>query len=258
VIVIAHRGASGHAPEHTFAAWDAALDMRAEYLEQDLQMTADNVLIVLHDDTLDRTTGGQCRGPVRQRTLASIADCDAGSWFNQAWPARARPEFAELKIPTLQEVLERYEGRARFYIETKNPRAAPGMEEELLRLIGKHGLLDRPDDALPTVIVQSFSVASLRKLHMLEPRLPLVRLFGRHHTGFTLRRLLPRVARYAIGIGPSRADTDERLVRAAHAAGLLVHPWTVNEPMQIRRFERIGVDGIFTDFPDRIARKQNP
>jgi glycerophosphoryl diester phosphodiesterase len=69
---------------------------------------------------------------------------------------------------------------------------------------------------------------------------------------------LPRVARYAIGIGPSRADTDERLVRAAHAAGLLVHPWTVNEPMQIRRFERIGVDGIFTDFPDRIPRKQNP
>lgn len=249
MIVIAHRGASGHAPEHTFAAWDAALGMGADYLEQDLQMTADDVLVVMHDDTLDRTTG--CHGRVREKTLAAIADCDAGSWFNERWPDRARPEFARLSVPTLEAVFERYAGSARFYIETKNPRAAPGMEEELLRLIRRHGLLENANDELPTVIVQSFSVASLRRLHALEPRLALVRLFGRHHTGFTLRRLLPRVAGYAFGIGPSRVDTDERLVRAAHASGLVVHPWTVNDPDEMRRFERFGVDGIFTDFPDR-------
>lgn len=251
MIVIAHRGASGHAPEHTFAAWDAALAMGADYLEQDLQLTADDVLVVMHDDTLDRTT--DCHGHVRDHTLAELADCDAGSWFNSAHPDRATPGFASLGIPTLQQVFERYENAARFYVETKNPRSAPGMEEELLRLIRRHGLLDRQDAELPAIIVQSFSAASLRKLHALEPRLALVRLFGRHHTGFTLRRLLPRVARYAIGIGPSRADTDERLVRAAHADGLVVHPWTVNDPDEIRAFEHIGVDGVFTDFPDLVA-----
>jgi glycerophosphoryl diester phosphodiesterase len=226
--------------------------MGADYLEQDLQMTADDVLVVMHDDTLERTTGGRCRGLVREKTLAMLTGCDAGSWFNERWPDRARPEFADLRIPTLQAVLERYTGSARFYIETKSPRTAPGMEDELVRLIRHHGLLENADDELPTVIVQSFSVASLRKLHALEPRLALVRLFGRHHTAFTLRRLLPRVARYAFGIGPSQADTNERLVRAAHASGLAVHPWTVNDPARMRRFERIGVDGIFTDFPDRV------
>lgn len=251
MIVIAHRGASGHAPEHTFAAWDAALEMGADYIEQDLQMTADGVLVVLHDETLDRTTGGRCRGRVRARKLADIAGCDVGSWFNDAFPGRARPDFADLRIPTLEEVFERYVGRARFYIETKKPRAAPGMEAELIRLIRRHALV-RNTDGLPTVIAQSFSPASLRTLHALEPRLALVRLFGRHHTGFTLRHQLRKAAPHAFGIGPSRFDVDERLVRSAHAAGLVVHPWTVNDPADIRRLEHIGVDGIFTDFPDRV------
>lgn len=256
MIVIAHRGASGYAPEHTFAAWDLALEMKADYLEQDLQMTADGVLVVLHDDSLGRTTGGRCRGDVRDSTLAEIAGCDVGSWFNDAHPDRARPDFASLRIPTLDAVFDRYRGRARFYIETKNPRAAPGMEEELLRLLRRYDLIGSAD-AIPTVIVQSFSGASLRKLHALEPSLPLVRLFGRHHTGFTLRRQLRGLAGWAFGIGPSRADVDEKLLGSAHTNGLVVHPWTVNDPHELRHFEEIGVDGVFTDFPDRIPRREN-
>jgi len=250
MIVIAHRGASGYAPEHTFASWDLALDMGADYLEQDLQMTADGVLIVMHDDTLDRTTNGACRGAVHEHALASIAGCDVGSWFNEAHPDRARPEFTGLAIPTLEQVFERYEGRARFYVETKKPGAAPGMEDELLRLIRRHGLLESAAEP-PTVIVQSFSAASLRKLNTLEPGLALVRLFGRHHTGFTLQRQLDILSRFAFGIGPSRADTAEQLVEAAHEHGLVVHPWTVNDTSEMRFFSAIGVDGIFTDFPDR-------
>src|SRR6185436_18987798 len=80
VLDIAHRGASGHAPEHTFAAYDRAVKMDADYIEQDLQMTADGVLVVLHDETLDRTT--DCTGPVKSKTLAEIKQCDAGSWFS--------------------------------------------------------------------------------------------------------------------------------------------------------------------------------
>jgi glycerophosphoryl diester phosphodiesterase len=248
VIVIAHRGASGYAPEHTFAAWNVALEMGAHFIEQDLQMTADGVLVVLHDETLDRTTS--CSGRVRDVRFADLATCDAGSWFNEAHPGRASPHWVGLPIPSLEQVLERYGERARFYIETKSPGDAPGMEQELLRLIRRFGLI-APRDDLPAVIVQSFSAASLRTLHALEPRIPLVRLFGRHHTGFTLRWQLKRVARYARGIGPSRFDTDAKLIRAAHALDLVVHPWTVNDPAELARFAALGVDGVFTDYPDR-------
>lgn len=254
MLIIAHRGASGHAPEHTFAAWDLALEMGADFIEQDLQMTADGALVVLHDETLDRTARGPgCRGRVRDRSRAEIQDCNVGSWFNEAHPERARPEFERQKLPLLDDVLETYRGRARFYIETKNPRAAPGMEDELLRLLARHRL--RPaaagDD---TVIIQSFSAASLRHIHRIDPNIPLVRLFSRVATGWSLRWRLRGVARYASGIGPSFHDADSRLVEAAHARGLVVHPWTVNDEATMRRLAGLGVDAAFSDFPDVLAR----
>ena len=122
---IGHRGASGHAPEHTFPAYDLALADGADYIEQDLQLTKDGVLIVLHDATLDRTARGpqeNCTGPVIGKTLAQIRTCDAGTWFNERFPDRARPEYAGLVIPTLDEVFTRYGNRVRYYIETKNPK----------------------------------------------------------------------------------------------------------------------------------------
>jgi hypothetical protein len=105
LVVIAHRGASGHAPEHTFAAWDLALSQGVDYLEQDLQLTRDGALVVLHDDTLDRTVragGLPCLGPVRERTLAELRVCEAGSWFNQARPDRAGEYAREPVPPTLK------------------------------------------------------------------------------------------------------------------------------------------------------------
>lgn len=253
MIVIAHRGASGYAPEHTFASWDLALEMGADYIEQDLQMTADGVLVVLHDDSLDRTSPGHCCGHVRDRTFAEIADCDVGSWFNDRYPGFARPHYADQRIPTLEQVFDRYRDRARFYIETKNPRAAPGMEAELLRLLRRFDL--GPDRAEPgTVIIQSFSAASLRRLHRAEPRIPLVQLFGRPEFRLTIRLRLGRVSRWAQGIGPAAADVDAKLVRAAHDRDLVVHPYTVNDEEEMRRLAETGVDGMFTDFPDRLVR----
>jgi len=254
VIVIGHRGASGHAPEHTFASWDIALEFGVDYIEQDLQMTADGVLVVMHDDSLDRTASGTgCRGAVRKHTWAEIRTCDVGSWFNQARPDRARPHFTGQTIPTLDDVFATYKSRAKFYIETKNPTAAPGMEMELLRLMSDHDLRPQsPDDH--TVILQSFSADSLRLLRSHDHNVPLIRLFPPFETNWTIRQRLRRVARYANGIGPSFRDVDARLVGAAHELGLVVHPYTVNSESDMRRLIRIGVDGMFSDFPDVLLR----
>jgi glycerophosphoryl diester phosphodiesterase len=254
VIVIGHRGAAGLAPEHTFASWDLALEIGVDYIEQDLQMTVDGVLVVMHDDSLDRTArGAGCRGAVRKHTWKEIQACDVGSWFNEQRPDRARPHFAGQTIPTLDAVFSTYRGRARFYIETKNPKAAPGMEMELLRLMSEHGLRPQsPDDH--TVILQSFSSDSLRLLRSHDPNVPLIRLFAPFETNWTIRQRLRRVARYANGIGPSFRDVDARLVGAAHDLGLVVHPYTVNVEADMRRMIALGVDGMFSDLPDLLIR----
>jgi len=257
MIVIGHRGASGHAPEHTFAAWDIALDMGADYLEQDLQMTADGVLVVLHDETLDRTSGGLCRGPVSRRTFDEISHCDVGTWFNAAFPERARDAFAGLRIPSLDAVLTRYAGRTRFYIETKNPQSAPGMEQALLDLLARHDLAPaQPGD--DRVIIQSFSATSLRRIRTADANIPLVQLFSRRETSWTIRRRLDTVASYAHGIGPQFRNVDSRLVAAARTRGIVIHTYTVNDEPVMRRLIQAGVDGMFTDYPDLLVRVCRP
>jgi glycerophosphoryl diester phosphodiesterase len=258
MIVIGHRGASGYAPEHTFASYDLALQLGADYLEQDLQLTKDGVLVVLHDDTLDRTTGGTCRGRVIDRTLAELHDCDVGSWFNAAYPDRARPEYVGQRIPTLDEVFERYAGRASFYVETKNPGEAPGMEEALLALLDRHDL--RAAAAREwRVLIQSFSAQSLRKIHALDSSLPLIQLVHkRRTTPASLRARLPEIREYAVGIGPSWQDVDGRLIEAARSECLEVHPYTVNDAARMTHLADLGVTGMFTDLPDRLLSLRPP
>ena len=255
VLNVGHRGASGHAPEHTLASYDLALAMGAHYIEQDLQLTKDGVLVVLHDPTLDRTARGpaaNCAGPVIEKTLAQIKTCDVGSWFNERFPSSARPEYAGLTVPTLDEVFARYRGRGvRYYIETKNPEQAPGMEAELLRLLSKYELR-APAAERRQVLIQSFSPASLRTMHALDPSLPLVQLFGDSGSA-AIRAALDRVDDYAVGIGPAMGSVDSALIAAAHARCLEVHPYTVNETAAMQRLLALGVDGMFTNFPDRLA-----
>jgi glycerophosphoryl diester phosphodiesterase len=256
MLVIGHRGAAGYAPEHTLASYDLALRMGVDYLEQDLQMTRDGVLVVLHDETLERTTGGACRGRVIDRTLAELRGCDVGGWFNAAYPTRARPEFEGQVIPTLDEILRTYADRSSFYIETKNPETAPGMEEALLELLDRHGLRDAAASDW-RVVIQSFSERSLRRIHELDPSLPLVQLIrGRWATSRTIRARLPSIAEYAIGIGPSWRDVDARLVDAARRLCMEVHPYTVNDPGAMERLAGMGVSGMFTDFPDLLLEQR--
>lgn len=252
-VVIAHRGASAYAPEHTFAAWDLAVEMGADYLEQDLQMTADGELVVFHDEELDRTAearDARCSGMLRNRTLADLAGCDVGSWFNRAHPDRARPEYVGLRIPTLAEVLDRYPDQ-RFYIETKSPETAPGMEATLVELLREHDL--RTGHELPRVFLQSFSSDSLRRLAELAPEIPRVQLLPGRWSSRRIRGALREIASYAVAIGPRADRVDRALVDAAHRLGLLVHPYTVNDPAEMVRLMQIGADGWFTDRPD-VAR----
>lgn len=253
VAVIAHRGASFEAPEHTFAAWDLALAQGADWIEQDLQLTKDGVLVVLHDDSLDRTARGPaevCSGLVRERTWAELRACEVGTWFADSFPARARPSHARERIPSLEQVLSRYASRAdvRFYIETKRPDQAPGMEEALLAVLRRHRLAG-PGADTGRVIVQSFSFASLERLHRLDPAIPLVALIDDPIAPDSLEGALGRVAAIAKGIGPARRIVGARMVAAAHAAGLSVHPYTVNDPAVMRHLVGLGVDGMFTDRP---------
>lgn len=257
VLNIGHRGASGLAPEHTIPAYDLALKQGADYIEQDLQLTSDGVLVVLHDDTLDRTARptkesapGDCTGPVRTKTLAQIKTCDVGKWFNEEYPRHARPEYVGLRIPTLEQVFKRYDKSTNYYIETKSPAASPGMEEELLRLMSEYDLRE-PAAEHWRVLIQSFSPDSLQKIHLAAPKLPLIQLYTRSDSQ-TVQATLDTAREYAVGIGPSKEDVDRSLVRAAHARCLDVHPYTVNEKAEMQSLINLGVDGIFTNFPKRL------
>jgi glycerophosphoryl diester phosphodiesterase len=253
--IIAHRGASWDAPEHTFAAWDLALAQGAEWIEQDLQLTRDGALVVVHDDTLERTARGDsasCTGRVRDRTLAELRTCDAGTWFNAEFPDRAKPEFARERIHTLDEVLTRYAGRARFYIETKRPEDSPGLEDALVALLHRHRLAG-PGADTSRVRLQSFSAASLHRLAALAPEITRVRLLEDRIRVDSLAVILDGIARHAHGIGPSRRILSPQMIEAAHQRGLFVHVYTVNDPNVMAFMRRSGVDGIFTDRPALAA-----
>ena len=254
VINIAHRGASGSAPEHTIAAYDLALKLGADYIEQDLQLTSDGVLVAMHDATLDRTARGSvenCTGPVSEKTLAQLKTCDVGSWFNDAFPEAARPEYVGLRIPTLEEVFERYGKRVNYYVETKSPESSDRMEERLLELLDRFGLRQPATDRWQ-VLIQSFSPASLIKIHtQLDPSLPLIQLLL-GGPSLANQVALDAIAEYAVGIGPSRSSADAALVQAAHDRCLAVHPYTVNGESDMSSLIGAGVDGMFTNFPERL------
>jgi glycerophosphoryl diester phosphodiesterase len=258
VLNIGHRGASGYAPEHTLPAYDLALEQGADYIEQDLQMTADGVLVVLHDETLDRTARptkasepGDCTGTVRTKTLAQIKTCEVGRWFNQEYPRRAQAEYVGLKIPTLEQVFRRYGKDTNYYIETKSPALYPEMEDELLRLMDEYELR-RPARENWRVLIQSFDPASLQEIHAQAPSLPLIQLYSSSETSATIQASLEAASEYAVGVGPSKTDVDAALIEAAHDRCLDVHPYTVNGQSEMESLIDLGVDGMFTNFPRRL------
>jgi glycerophosphoryl diester phosphodiesterase len=268
VQVIAHRGASGHAPEHTLPAFRLARDMQADYLELDIQMTADGELVVFHDETLERTTDGT--GPLRNFTLEELKALDTGNWFNEAHPAHADAAYVGLEIPTLGEVIEEFGSETRYYLETKSPQRYPGIEAALLEELEANGLI-----AVGSVVIQSFRRDSLLKVRELDARIPLVQLVYYSPEEEDSQRLVEwnavtpgpgeisdedfrTIRDYAVGLGTNLSYWDRlevidaAFIEQARANDLLVHVYTINEPTEMRRLIDWGVDGIFTDYPDRM------
>ena len=281
-INIAHRGASAYAPEHTLAAYALAIDMGADYVEQDLQLTSDGVLVCLHDTTLNRTTNiaevfpdraieVERRGEMQPMwrvsdfTLEEIKTLDAGSWFSE--------EFAGTRVPTFQEAIDLVKGRAGVYPETKAPEAYEAlgftMEEELVRVFATNGLDTDAGRAATPMYVQSFSPESLKRIYAIAgDTYPLIQLVGGGQEALLSAQGLAEVVRYAAGVGPalSLLVEDPSRGQAARDLGLEVHPYTVSAARLPAGYADVGaymrylfddlrVTGVFTDNPDLFPRR---
>ncbi len=249
LLTVAHRGASGYAPEHTIPSYKLGEEMKGDYIEIDLQMTKDGKLIAMHDESVDRTTNGT--GLVKNYTLQQLKELDAGSWFNEKYPDKANPAYEGIKVPTLEEVIQTFGKDARYYIETKSPEVYPGMEEELLRILEKYDLTG-VNERSSKVLIQSFSQESLLKMHQLDPNLPLIQLISYKEPATISEEELRELNDYAVGVGMSASKIDENYVQQVRNAGLLIHPYTVNEKEDMARLLDWGVTGMFTNYPDRL------
>ncbi|PLR66418.1 glycerophosphodiester phosphodiesterase [Bacillus sp. UMB0893] len=244
IVNVSHRGASGYAPEHTITSYQMGDKMHGDYIEVDLQMTKDGKLIAMHDETVDRTTDGT--GLVKDYTLEQIKQLDAGSWFNEKYPQYANQDYAGLKVPTLEEVFQKFGKNAKYYIETKSPEVYPGMEKELLRLVNDYEINKK------TLLVQSFSPLSLKTMNELDPSVKLVQLLSYKTNAVITDAEIAAIKQYAMGVGPNYTYLNQDYVQKVVGSGLEIHPYTVNDKETMKKLIDWGVTGMFTNFPDRL------
>ena len=253
--VVAHRGASSYAPENTLASIDKAAQLGFQWVENDVQRTKDGELVVIHDDSLKRTTDVQKvfphRAPwkVKDFTAAEIARLDAGSWFG--------PAFTGTRVPTLTQYMREVEhNHESLLLEIKNPELYPGIEQQTLKLLGNEGWLDEGhlDDRL---IVQSFSADSIRIVHDLKPAI---------RTGFLGTPAVSALHEYAAFtdlINPSYGSISMGYVSAVHGhtgphgIPMEVYTWTVDDAPTAWKVAGYGVDGLITNKPDVVRSALN-
>ncbi len=234
-LVIAHRGASMYAPENTIAAFELAVEMGAEGIELDTMLTADGTPIVIHDQSLERTTNGS--GSVASKTIAEIKLLDAGSTFDA--------RFAGEKVPTLEEVFTAVGDKILINVELKNY-ASPldHLPETVVALVMKKGLSDR-------VLLSSFNPIALIKAQRASEKIRRAALTGGGPK--ILRGVVEAFTDY-FALHPEVSLVNQGMIDKHHAAGNKVNAWTVNEESEMMKLLSIGVDGLITDKPD-IAKK---
>ena len=232
--VIAHRGAAADAPEHTIAAFELALDQGADGLAVEVHLSGDGHPVVFRDFTVERTTDGA--GVVADLRVRDLKRLDAGSWRG--------PEFAGQRVQTLEEVLERFRERTRFWLELKGGRAVyPDLEERVVSTIEIYDVVDR-------VVVQSFDRAALEAVRRLQPDLRVGLLVA--------QAPLDRTALDPGGpetIVPAVEACSEALVKTIRDAGRECYVWTVHEPALADRLVTWGVNGIITDRPGAVRAR---
>jgi len=237
---IAHRGFSGRYPENTLAAFGAAIEAGADMFELDVTLTADDEVVVIHDETLERTTDG--RGPVREQRWADLVALDAGSWF-------ARTSAGE-RIPTLAQVLELARGRILVNIEIKEEVVTDRVEGGIVERVIQRVLAA---EMSAEVILSSFDPRAMAQARAIEPGIQRASLFNRElHRGSRPTEIMDAVG--AVAFSPSLKQVSPAMVADAHAGGRLVTVYTVNDEADMRRMIAMGVDGMFTDHPDVLLR----
>lgn len=240
MLKIAHRGASGTEPENTLRAFKRALQLKAEMIECDLHLTKDNQVIVIHDDTIDRTTNGT--GKVSELTLAEIKKFDAGKGE---------------KIPTLEEIIDLVKGKCKLNLEIKDNNAV----EQVVKIITQKKILSG------TVISSSFE-EYLIKVKELNPKIKTALIYKAIKTDLgqilfdllavltlplTKRIILRKAKRLGVkSINLSKKIATKSMIDYLHQQGFKVMVWTIDEKEEIKRFKTLGVDGIFSNFPERF------
>lgn len=234
-LVFAHRGASDVAPENTLAAFRAAIEADADGIELDVTRCLTGEIVVIHDDTLDRTTNGS--GPVASIPFYALRELDAGSWF--------APEYASERIPTLREALDLVGHRLRIQIEIKGrDLRGNGIEEEIAEAIRARGLEER-------VLIISFNPMSLIRMKRVAPELQRGLLYGPDLPIYLARAWArPMVAPHALH--PHYSTITEDVVRRARRRGYRINAWTVDTPEAMRRMIDVGVDAMTTNHPAQL------
>lgn len=224
----AHRGASCCAPENTLAAFAAAVASGANGIELDIHLSRDGIPVVIHDETLERTTDG-C-GAVAKMTLPQLQQLDAGSWFS--------PVFAGELIPTLEEVLNAFAGQLRLNLELKEFRAGMAVLELLQHYPGAD------------IVVSSFDCELLKRIRAVDDNVPLAVLFdfGRWRHAFKVAKDLS-----ASSFHPAAHQVNRPMIYACIQEGIAVSVWTVDDVSVARSLIRAGVTGLFTNDPSTLC-----
>lgn len=234
-LIFAHRGASAYAPENTMAAFELAIRQHCHGIETDAHLTRDGRVALMHDERLMRTTGED--GLLCQRTMDELRKLDAGSWFEDCFASSGVPELCDLLA------LAKPAGIL-LNIELKNSEIRyGGLEETVLAELRRFDMMEQ-------VIFSSFNHISMARVKQLEPKAQTALLYS---------DVLYRPADYARlclsdGLHPDLRHMDADLVAQAHAAGLAVRPWTVDEPEHVRALAAMGVDAIITNDPKGVRK----
>ena len=246
--IIAHKGASGYAPENTLAAFQMALDMGVDMIELDVRHTEDEQIIVFHDQFLDRTTNG--KGDVHDYTLDEIKELDAGSWFD--------PKYSDQKVPTLKEVLDLVNGRCKVLIEIKHMEH-PHYHDFSDKLVD---IVREEKNGFDWVILQSYETKYLEEAHDYDERIQTKQLLiGEDSTPLLAFYIETRIhlgrsekEEQLTSLIPEFSTLSPRRVFRMHARGYRVYTYPVNERDDMIKMLNMGVDGIITDYPDRLLK----
>lgn len=240
-ILLAHRGDLSHAPENTVPSFLQAIEKGADGVELDAKLTSDEHVIVIHDQTLERTTNG--RGKVASCSLSEIQRLDAGSWFHE--------KFSGTQIPLLEEVFEAVGREKLINIELTNySTPQDGLTEKVCGLIKRHNNQSQ-------ILFSSFFPSNLKVAARVLPRIPRGLLAMPGMLGLWARSFGFMFGDYQ-ALHPYLGNTSREQMQRAHRLKRRVHVWTANNPKDILRLKEWGVDGIFTDDPamalDALAR----